>query len=171
MITREDQIEQSVQNFLRAGLVEAEYTDEKVGVRDAFPTTGERSTALTKTQVCLGFNFDDGGQPVEMGSDLTKRTYTVEFWVFGVSQNYGRNVANVIRTILEKAGMVPLIDLEAVAEAEDPETVEPIDQILLAPSRAVTVNRQVNPDPRPWDKHVWTVTLKLEDTYSPSAVN
>lgn len=165
MITREDQIEQSVQNFVKAALTTNGYDSTVVTVRDAFPTDDERATEMTKTQVALGFNFDDGGKSMELGSDLTLRVYTIEFWVFGLTSRLGRNVANVIKAVLEDSGY--LIPLQDVGVSGHPV----IDQLVISENRGITVARQINHNPRPWDLNVWTTIVKVEDTYFPSLVN
>lgn len=164
MLTREDQVEQSVTDFVRAGFVALGYGDDKVAVRDSFPGADERSRELLLTTVAVGFNFDDGGTHVELGSDLTLRIYTIEFWTFGISPTYGRNVANVIRAIIEQGGY--LIPLKAIEQAGAPV----IDQLIIQDERGISVTRQLARDPRPWDRFVFTTTVKVEDTYMPQAL-
>lgn len=163
MITREDQVEQSTQDFVKDGLTTLNYFPDVVDVRDSFPSADERSKELTKTTVAVGFNFDDGGRHVELGSDLTLRIYTIEFWVFGISQNQGRNIANVVRGILEQGGY--LIPLKAIELPDRPV----FDQLIVSDERGIAVTRQLARDPRTWDRFVWTTTVKIEDTYMPSA--
>lgn len=161
MITREDMVEQSVTDFVRAGL-ESSDLSSRLNIRDAFPSEQERAQPLTQTEVAVGFNFDDGGKLMELGSDLTERIYTITFWTFGVTRTMGRTTANYIRQIVEKAdGVVPLYDISQAAKPQ-------IDALLLPEQRAVTVTRQVNPNPRPWDLFVWTTVVKTIDQYSPS---
>jgi hypothetical protein len=57
---------------------------------------------------------------------------------------------------------VPLIDVRDNARPV-------IDQLLTPERQAVTVSRQIAADPRPWDRFVWTATIKLHDTYSPAS--
>lgn len=162
MITREDQVEQSVTDYVRAGLVANGYDADKVEVRDSFPSPDERGKELTKTTVAVGFNFDDGGRHIELGSDLTVRVYTIEFWTFGIDQGYGRNVANVIRAILEIGNyLIPLKDIGVEGQPV-------IDQLVIQDERGISVTRQLARDPRPWDRYVWTTILKVEDTYFPT---
>lgn len=161
MVTREDKIEQSVTDFARAGLESRDYSSF-VDVREAFPTPDERASELTKTQVALGFNFDDGGKLIELGSDLTERTYTIEIWVFGTTRGRARNVAHVVKAIIEEEGGVPLKDIAV-------EGAPVIDKLMLPESRAITVTRQIANDPRPWDMFVYTTTVRLTDYYYPSA--
>lgn len=163
MVTREQCVVQSSQDFIADGLVARGYGDDLVHVRDAFPSVTERATELTQTNVALGFTFDDGGTRIELGSDLTLRTYTVEFWVFGLTPEEGENVSSVIRIIAESEGMIPLKDIS------DP-TKPVVDQLLLAGNRPVVVSRQIAHDPANWDRFVWTTTVKLEDIYTPSLV-
>lgn len=163
MITREDQVEQSVSDFVRAGLVAAGYDEAQVILRDSFPGADERAKPLEKTTVAIGFNFDDGGRHIELGSDLTLRVYTIEFWTFGVTATFGRNVANVIRAVIEQGDyLIPLLAIEQVAKPV-------IDQLVIQDERGVSVTRQIASDPRLWDRFVWTTTVKVEDTYMPTA--
>lgn len=160
MVTREDKIEQSVSDYVREGLESRGYL-EFVDVREAFPSVEERATELTRTQVAIGFNFDDGGKLIELGSDLTERLYTIELWTFGISRGEGRNVAHVIKAILESQGIVPLKDVGVEGQPV-------IDALMLPDARAVSVTRQLSRDPRPWDEFVYTTTAKLIDHYYPS---
>jgi hypothetical protein len=162
VITREDLIEQSVTNFVRTGLEDFGYVDRIAEVREAFPTPTERDSTLSKTQIALGFNFDDGGRLAELGSDLTEFLHTAEVWVFGRTPAEGRNTANTIRALVLTADSIPLIDIRDNARPV-------IDQLLKPERQAVVVNRQVAGDPRPRDRFVWTATIRLYDTYSPAA--
>lgn len=160
MITRESLIEQSVMDHLRAYLTTLGYMD-KIILREAFPTVDERAAPLKQTTVATGFNFDDGGRLVELGSDLTLRVYTIEFWVFATTAAMGRNVANVVKDIFELHHVVPLINYGDPAKPV-------IDHIVLLQERGVQVQRQISTDPLAWDLNVYTTTVKFEDFYSPS---
>lgn len=159
MITREDMIEQSIQEYVKGQLVANGYDETVVHVRDAFPSLDERATEMTVSQLAVGFNFDNGGRRMELGSDLTMFTHTVELWVFGMDPDSGRNIANMTRRILYGNDfLVPLLD---ISQPGDPV----IDQLIV---NTAAVNRQIARDPRPWDLYVWTVVSKIEDTYYPS---
>jgi hypothetical protein len=165
MITREQMVAQSTQDFITERLAAAGYGPTIVQVREAFPTIEERMTPLTVTQVALGFNFDDGGKKVELGSDLTLRVYNVEFWVFGTTQNRAENVSGVIRAVIEDNDL--LIPLKDISVAGHPV----IDQLTVLDDRGIRTVRQIAPDPRPWDANVYTTTVRVEDYYSPALVN
>jgi hypothetical protein len=166
MIPREQQIQQSVQDFVRDQLTALGYIPDVVDLRDSFPTVEERATELKKTQVSLGFIMDPGGRLMELGTDLTQRTHSIEFWTFGVSHEHGENVAYTLRAITEDApgGLIPLKDVGV-------EDQPVIDQLQLDDMRRPTVQRQISSDPRPWDMFVWTTVIRLIDTYYPSLVN
>lgn len=169
MVTREDQVEQSVQDYLRAGLEARGYMNAPnpvVKMRDAFPTPNERAEPLKTNVVAVGFNFDDGGRFVELGSDLTRRIYSIEFWTFGRTNGDGRNVAHTVRAIIEDAdgGLIPLKDV-----GTDGQPV--IDKLQIDDERRAAVARQIASEPRPWDLYVYTTTVRLIDWYYPSAVN
>lgn len=167
MITREQQVEQSVQDFVRAKLDEHGYTGV-TEVRDAFPSPDERARPFVTNVIALGFNFDDGGRFVELGSDLTQRVYTIEFWVFGTDMSSGSNIATAIRTFVEdESYLIPLKDI-----AVDGAVVEQL-QVRDASyaGQGPRVMRQIPSDPRPGDRYVFTLSLRVEDTYAPSEVN
>lgn len=160
VVTREQCVEQSVQDYVRDGLATHGYG--AVVMRDAFPSPDERAKELTVTTVAVGFNFDDGGTHVELGSDLTLRMYTIEFWTFGLTPTWGRNVAHVIRAILELGDYnIPLKDLSQIAAPV-------MDQLIIPDDHGIVVQRQIAHDPREWDRNVWTTTLKVEDYYLPT---
>lgn len=163
MITREDQVEQSVSDFIKDGLTTLNYYPNVVDVRDSFPGVDERSKELNKTTIAVGFNFDDGGRNIELGSDLKLRVYTIEFWTFGINTAQGRNIANVIRALIEQGDY--LIPLKAIELPDRPV----FDQLIVQDERGVAVTRQIARDPRVWDRFVFTTTVKVEDTYYPSA--
>jgi hypothetical protein len=152
-------IEESIQSYVKATLLAWDYDETVVQVRESFPSVDERSQELAVTQLAIGFNFDNGGRPMELGSDLTMFVHTIELWVFGTDPDTGRNVANTVRRILySEERLVPLLD---ISQAGDPV----IDQLIV---ETAAVQRQISRDPRPWDRFVWTCTAKVEDTYYPS---
>lgn len=154
-ITREDLVSQSVQDYLRDQLFNVRgYPQDRVELMDAWQ--GEPlDTPLQKNYIALGFSFDDGGQQGEMGSDLTVRLYTIEFFIFGQSPTWGRNLANAVKFSLENDKLIPLKDISDPAKPV-------IDQLPLL---SVSAERQPIPDPAEWQRNVWTVHLKIEDTY------
>lgn len=162
-ITREDQIEQSVYDFLESNLRTKGYTEQIVKLREAFPSLNERSQALSITTIAIGFNFDDGGRQAEIGSDLIQRVYTIEFWVFGTTPTLGRNIAHMVRAIFEENYLVPIKDIGV-------DGAPVIDQLPLLDERGVQVERQIASEPHAWDLNVWTTTTKFEDYYSPALV-
>lgn len=162
MIPRETIIEQSITDHLTGHLQLLGYDEDILLIREAFPGVDERSQPLLKTTLATGFNFDDGGRMVELGSDLTMRIYTIEFWCFATTPAMGRNVANVVKEIFELHNVVPLHDYGDPAQPI-------IDHIVLLQDRGVQVQRQIATDPRAWDVNVFTTTVKFEDFYSPSA--
>lgn len=133
------------------------YSDDQVELVDAFPAGKGR---LDKTYVAAGFNFDTGGESAEMGSDLTRRQYTVEFFVFGPTMTWAKNVASVLKFGLESDpnGTLPLYDIETHAI---------VDYLLVD---GATTERQPVADPEPWQEHVYTVHLKVTDEYNASLV-
>lgn len=163
MVTREDMVEQSVSDFAREKLTLLEYIPNVCDLREAFPTPDERASEMEKTQVAVGFNFDDGGRQAEMGSNLIRRVYTMEFWTFGLTSNEGRNVANVIKAIFESNPHIPLKDVGVAGQPV-------IDQLELLDEKPIGVTRQISRDPRPWDQWVFSTTMRVEDYYVPPVI-
>lgn len=160
MISREDKVEQSVQDYVRHKLfVERAYSADNVELLDAFPYntfTGE----LDKNYVALGFNFDDDGTQAELGSDLKVRNYTLEFFVFGQTSIWGRNLANVIKFAADNEGIIPLLDYDQIAKPQ-------IDSLVVIGTRA---EKQPINNPAPHERHVWITWVTVEDHYRAALV-
>jgi hypothetical protein len=159
-ITREEMVEQSVADYLRNAIFnERGYPASRVELRDAF-VESEFEGPLDKNYLAIGFNFDDGGVPMEMGSDLLQRVYTIEVWVIATSAQEGRNLANAVRDSMEAHdGLVPLKDITQPGRPV-------IDQLLVEPVRA---QRQPVGEPKPWQEFLWVVTVPVVDEYSASS--
>lgn len=154
-ITREEFVEQSVTDWLREQIFTVrQYPPERVELLDAF-TEDRFEGPLDKNYLAMGFNFDDGGTPAELGSDLLRRRYTIEVWVIGVNAAEGRNLANAVRDSMEFEGTVPLRDLTQPARPV-------IDYLLVDPVRAA---RQPVAEPKPWEEFLWIVTIPILDEY------
>lgn len=156
-ITRQDLVEQSVTDFLREKLfTERAYPADRVELVDSFqPSTFEPMTTLDKTYVALGFNYDDGGTPGEMGSDLVRLQHTIEVWVIAETPVIGRNLANAIRDSLDDDGVIPLKDIRVAGQPI-------IDWLIVDRVRA---ERQPIADPRPWQENVWITYVQVTDEY------
>jgi hypothetical protein len=158
MIPREQLIEQSVTDYVRDAIFgEYGYSADKVELVESFDFTQTRES-LTKNIVALGFSFDDGGTQAELGSALTTRVHTIEFFAFGLTNTWARNLANAIKHVLERDGRIPLRDYADPAKPI-------IDWLCTDNARA---SRQPIPDPEPWQEYVWTTYVQLEDTYDAS---
>lgn len=154
MVTREDMVTQSVQGFLRDKLYgERDYPEARVEMLDEFPFNRFEGP-LDKTYVAFGFDFDSDQTPAEMGSDLVRRTYTIEIFVFGHTALWGKNVANVCKFILED-GMIPLHDVGTPGQP----------QIDVLPVVTVNSQRQPIPNPKPFQENCYLVTAKVDDEY------
>lgn len=154
MVTREDLVEQSVTNFVRGALLDRGYTADKVEIVETFP--GHELEQLDHCLVALGYNLDDEGTQAELGSDLTTRVYRFEFFVFGTTRTEAKNVANTIKFALQADySRVPLLQVD---QAGTPE----IDTLIV---EGASADRQVVPDPEPWQEFVWLTTAAVEDIY------
>jgi len=158
-ITREDLISQSVYDFVKAGVVARGYDAGKVEFRESFPYTVEEEQ-LSRSLVCVGFSFDNGGTPGELGSNLRLREYTIELFIFGKDQGWGRNLASAVKFTLDADGRIPVLNYADLAK--------PVIDYLVVES--VASERQVIPDPEPYQENVWVVTAKVTDEYYADAV-
>lgn len=161
MISREDIVEQSVTEYLKNALfVERGYPATLLEVIEDWPHQFPTTEALTKTYVGAGFNFDNAGQSAELGSDLMQRTYSFEFFVFGSTRAFAKNVANVIKFAAQKDRSIPLKDYE--------QTGAPVIDAMEV--LGATADRQIIPEPQPWQEFVWLTTINVEDVYNAAAV-
>lgn len=158
MISREDMVTQSVTDFIRnAVFTERGYPESQVEMLESFPYVMQ---SFEKNYIALGFDFDDDGTQAELGSDLLRRIYTIEFWVFGQTATYARNLANVVKFAAQKDQSIPLKD---ISEAVPP--VIDAMEVLGASSQ-----RQIVPNPEPFQQFVWTTVVRVEDVYHASLV-
>ena len=153
MITREQLVTESVQRYAEAALIAHGYVPDDVTMLESFPYTyvGE----LTKNLIATGFDFDNEGEQAELGSDLKVRLYTVQFFVFGKTQTWAKNIANAIKFALDVEPTIPLLDIGVAGQPE-------IDRLVLV---GVSSERQLFTDPDPFQQHVWSTTARVEDTY------
>lgn len=160
MVTRERLIEQSVQEFVKDVLFnERNYPSAQIEVLDSFPYSFFDGEPLKKNYLAAGYDFDDQGIQAEIGSDLTTRNYTIEWFVFGRSKEWGRNLAHAIKFALEtNVKVIPLLD---VTQAGQPQ----IDALVV---KGVTASRILVPEPEPAHEFVYHTVVTVEDTYSPS---
>lgn len=162
-ILREELVEYSAFQLIRErlpafGVTLAPAENATVVLREAFPTPEERQEELTMTTVAFGFNIDDGGRQMELGSNLTEYTHTLEVWTFATEPRFGRHLAHAIKHLIRTGdASIPLRDYN---EAEDPI----IDRLLV---NKVQVTHQANNSPRPWDRYVWTTSIQVQDVFIP----
>lgn len=157
MIQREDQVEQSVQSYLKERLLgEQSYPAGQITFLEAFDAEAFADGVPSTNYIATGFNFDDGGNEGEIGSTLTTKLVTIEFFIIAKDATFGKNLKNAVVRSFEEEKRVPL---RAFGTVENP----PIFDYL--PVISVTGQREPIPDPAPWQRFVWTVLLRLEDEY------
>lgn len=158
-VTREELIEGSLIQYAREGLLARGFPQEDWKMLESYPYGIQKLEGVNL--IAAGFSFDDGGRQAELGSNLKERQHTAEFFVFGLTNTWARNLANAIKFTLEsdENGMVPLRDV----------TVQPdlpiIDYLYLD---TVFSHRQPLPDPEPWQEFTWITTVKVTDFYYPT---
>lgn len=158
MVTREQLIEQSVQTFVRKALFDDHgYPNSKIEIMESFPSSRFQGP-LDKNYLAAGFNFDDPGQKIELGSKLTQRVYTIEWFVWGLSDTWGRNLAHAVKFALEEGDAIPLLDIT------EPEPWPEIDRLIVL---GVNSEDVPIPDPTPAEEHLWRTVVRVEDQYFP----
>lgn len=158
MIDRESVIEHSVEAYLRSQLFTIrQYPASKVVMLDAYPDDARMSKPLDKNYIAIGWAADDGGKDAEIGTTAKRRKYTFDFYVFGISRVWAKNLASVIRYSLEADGVISLTDPVGGGN------VGYVDIDFVSAQQAVT------PNPRPWQENAWITRLRVEDSYYSSA--
>lgn len=166
-LIREELVEASVMRAITTGLPDYGYqlasgndpTTGDVYVREAFPTPEERAEELMVTTVAFGFSIDDGGEPAEMGSNLTRYVHTLVVWIFGMDGAFARRLAHTIKNIARRnLDVLPLYDFN------QPEPAPVIDALNVM---KVQTRHEVNNSPRPWDRYVWTTSIAVMDIAYP----
>lgn len=156
-VTREISVTQSIQDFIRAALTARGFPMAQVEMQEAF-NVRQFEGPVDKEYVALGFNFDVGGQPIEIGSNLRRYHHNIEVFVVATSAARGSSLAYAIRDDLEGAPSVPLKDLSQSGAPV-------IDYLHVDPVR---VERQPIPDPEPWQEFIWLVVIPVIDDYDPT---
>lgn len=157
-VTREVKVETSVQAFAKVQLEAEGWNEDLVAYLDEFPFEEFEGDYTKKNFVAFGINFDDGGRPAELGSNLRKRIYTLEFFVLGMDELNAKSLANDLKFVCDVDVRVPLLD---VGE----EGMPVIDALIVVSCSAQKV---VVPDPKPYERHIWLTTARVEDEYYPA---
>lgn len=158
MIDRETIIEESIEKYLSAQLFDVRgYPHERVVMLDAYPDNDRMSQPLDRNYIAIGWGADDGGRLAELGSAARTRKFTFDFYIFGISRVWARNLAAVIRYALESDGIINLID----PTSSDVMGYVDVD---FAASQQV-----IDPVPRPWQENHWVTRLRVIDSYYLSA--
>lgn len=168
-ILREELVELSVMRAVTAGLPDygyvllaldgSNFSSANVHFREAFPTPEERNGELKITTLAYGFNVDDGGKPMELGSNLTEYVHTLTVWTFALDPQFGKRLAATVKEIAwRNGGGLPLYDFGQVGDPQ-------IDTMIVEKAQT---KHEINNSPRPWDQYVWTTAINVADTYFPS---
>ncbi len=155
MIDRESIIEKSVELYLRNQLYTVRhYPTDKVVMLDAYPTGERMMMPIDKNYIAIGWSADDGGRQAELGSSLKRRIYTMDFYIFGISRIWGKNIASVVRFCLETDGTIDLIS------PSDSSVIGYVDVDFVSSQQVIANN------PRPWEEFAHVTRLRIEDYYS-----
>jgi hypothetical protein len=144
MIDRETVIERSTELFIRNQLFNVRGYPQggRRGITflDTYPDNKRMERALDSNYVAIGWSTDDGGKQAELGSSLKRRLYTFDFYVFGISRVWGKNLASVIRFSAESDQVIPLVD-----PADPTKVIGHVDVDYCS------AQQRVSATPRPWE--------------------
>jgi hypothetical protein len=161
VIDRESVIEHSVEVFLRDQLFNVRHYPQAgrrgVEFMDAYPTNERMDKPLDQNYVAVGWSADDGGAQAELGSPFKRRRYTFDFFVFGISRVWGKNLASVIRYSLESEESINLLD------PSDPTNATVLGHVDVD---FVSTQQKIANTARPWEENCWITRLRVEDYYS-----
>ncbi len=159
-ITRETIVEQSVAILITQALAARGYTQD-TGDETGWSFIESWPYGLVKLDtnlIAVGFNFDDGGKQFEIGSNMKERRYTMEFFVFGMSLEWAKALANALKFSIEVDQVIPLYDVTQAPPVLSGEWME-LD--------TVHSRREPVPDPEPWQEFVFCITATVTDWYTP----
>lgn len=168
-VLRHELVEQSVLQTIAEGLPDYGYvlllpdnsnrSVANIHFREEFPTPEERTGELNITTLAFGFNVDDGGSPMELGSDLTEYVHMLIVWTFALDPAFGKRVAYAVQEIARRQqNTLPLYDFNQDGNPR-------IDTLIVDKT---PVKHEVNSSPRPWDQYVWTTAIGVRDWTYPS---
>jgi hypothetical protein len=130
------------------------YPADRVELVDAF-VESDFEGPLDKNYLAIGFNFDDGGEPLELGSDLL-RAHLHDRGVGDRHQRPGGPQPRQRRARLDGVrGHHP-------AQGRHRAGAPIIDYLIVDPVRA---QRQPVPEPKPWQEFLWIVSIPVVDEY------
>lgn len=157
-VPRAAYIEQSVQTFIRTSVLARGFPETQIEFRDDFEQRElEVDKQLSADYIAMGFNFDEGGKRLELGSELRAYKHHIEIFVIARSGDRGRALAYAIREDVEAAYLIPMLDILSPSEPQ-------IDALVVD---EVRVERQVTRDPLPWQEFAWLVTIIIDDEAYP----
>lgn len=158
-VTREQLVEASVFAYAQTAIFTTRGYDAS-DVQLVEEWDYHRRGELDKETIAPGFDFDDPGQQAEIGSDLLRRLYTIEFVVMGTTLTWAKNLSHALKFALQQEQAIPLLD---VTQDSNPE-LDRMEVLGVSSERVHLV------DPEPWQRFMYAVTLRIEDVYHAALV-
>lgn len=160
-VTREQMVAWSVFDYIKAALHARGFPDDQIEYLQSFQSNlFGREEGIDKVYVAAGFHADDGGKSIEMGSNLRRKCYSMEYWILGPTTVQAQSIKNAIQEAVEAVEVIPLLDY---AQQPDPPV---IDQLWMDEEPAKS-ERVAVPDPAPWQENLYLVTVRVMDDYYP----
>lgn len=158
MLSRVDQVTQSLQDYFRSFLDSNGYSGLYV-FTDSFP--GDRRAPLDKTIVVLAHDSSNPVRDGEVGGPLAIESVTYHFDVLGSTARFGDNIASILKEKLECGERIPLYDYSSSSPVVS-DYIAYVDGVVHTSVRLA--------DPVPSLEHWNVVTFSVELTYNRSAL-
>lgn len=157
MLTRTENLTKSLQDWITTKLNAIPGYAGSYEFQELYPS--ERKNPLDKTIVVLGHSDSAPAQEAELGGPLTIESITFHVDVFGQDMRWGRNIAGLIKEILESGQPIPLNDYSTPIPVEIDKIPRIVDAIHARPKFT---------DPKPWQQHWNFVTFTVDHEYNRS---
>lgn len=160
-VTREQIVSWATFAFIKAALEERGFPDDQIEYRQSFQSNmlGDEDTA-DHVIIAAGFHADDGGRLLELGSNLRRKTYQLEYWVVAPTAGMGDAMKNAIAEACEASDVIPLYDYTQTVDA-------PVIGFLWMDENPARGERVAVPDPAPWQENLYLVNVRVTDDYYP----
>jgi hypothetical protein len=158
MLSRVDELTQSLQDYIRSFLDTNGYSGKYVFVDD-YPS--DRVNPLGKTVIVLSHDESGPAEDGELGGPLAFERITYNCDVLGASHRWGQNIASLVKQKLEDGEAIPLNDYSSPTPTE-------VDRIPYIDGAIHT--RLRFPNPFPWQQHWNVVTFAVSLEYNRSAL-
>ena len=153
MLSRTDNMTQSLQDWIKSKLDAAGYTGQ-YALEDVYPH--ERQNPLDQTIIVIAHDDSGDVEERELGGPLSAVARTFQCDVLGQDHRWGRNLASLIKEALEGGEPIPLNDYTSGA----PVQIDLMTNVIAVHTQPRFTN------PKPWQLHWNVVTFTVDDEFN-----